>query len=511
VFHIAIVKAVEMSRGWEESVPVVESRTLPPDPAVMQGIGLNHTLPSAIADLVDNSLDAKADRVLIRFVRDGARLVALLVVDNGEGIAPDKIDLAMTVGGRREYQPGDLGRFGLGLKAASLGQADSVTVMSSHARSFVGRRWTVHGAARGFQCDVVDKDFSSRSIRRDWGTLSADQAGTVVRWDKVRSFPSSANPQNTDRYLDSTVYELTEWLGLVFHRILSNESVSIEVDVEDATSGERTSLTPVVPIDPFGYLRSPRTPYPVRIPLEFDDATLELHCHIWPPRSPLRGFRLHGGSVEEHEGFYYYRNDRLLQVGGWNGYSLPRRPLQLARVSIHLDGNVSRLFEMNPEKTRVISHPEGFFEKLETARTAEGISFAEYLHAAEEVYKRSSKDAQARRKVIPPGQGFAPAVRGVTARELDFIAGEDPIAIRWVDLEGVLFSVDLEGRKLLLNKRYRGQLAGEGGSSLNDAPTIKALLYLLTEPLFRSAHLGSREKDNLALWQAILTVAAESQ
>jgi signal transduction histidine kinase len=64
------------------------------------------------ADLVDNTIDAQATHVVIRLVRSGGRLATLYLVDNGRGMAPDAIDAAMTIGGRREYQDG-----GLGLKA----------------------------------------------------------------------------------------------------------------------------------------------------------------------------------------------------------------------------------------------------------------------------------------------------------------------------------------------------------------------------------------------------------
>src|SRR4051794_2885785 len=95
---------------WRQEVPTEGSVELPPDRRALDALGRNHSLETALADLVDNSIDAGASRVLIRFVRDGARLVGLYVVDNGHGITPDDIDDAMTVGGRRSYTGSDLGR-----------------------------------------------------------------------------------------------------------------------------------------------------------------------------------------------------------------------------------------------------------------------------------------------------------------------------------------------------------------------------------------------------------------
>src|SRR5438132_600670 len=102
---------------WHQQIPTTGTVELPPDPRALDALGRNHSLETALADVVDNSIDAEATHVLIRFVQRESRLVGLYVVDNGHGIAPDVIDVAMTVGGRRDYGENDLGRFGLGLKA----------------------------------------------------------------------------------------------------------------------------------------------------------------------------------------------------------------------------------------------------------------------------------------------------------------------------------------------------------------------------------------------------------
>ena len=54
--------------GWQKVIAVRDSVRLPPDPHIMDAIGGNHRLETAVADLVDNAIDAGASRVLIRFV-----------------------------------------------------------------------------------------------------------------------------------------------------------------------------------------------------------------------------------------------------------------------------------------------------------------------------------------------------------------------------------------------------------------------------------------------------------
>src|SRR4051812_29338218 len=108
---------------WVGVVPTTGTIELRPDARSMDALGRHHAFDTAIADLVDNSIDATAQHVLIRFVRRGRRLMSLLVVDDGGGMTSSQLDVAMTVGGRRRYGERDLGRFGLGLKAASFSQA----------------------------------------------------------------------------------------------------------------------------------------------------------------------------------------------------------------------------------------------------------------------------------------------------------------------------------------------------------------------------------------------------
>lgn len=495
--------------SWTETVPVAESRRLPPDPKLMETIGLNHAFETALADVVDNSIDAEAQRVLVRFVRDGDRLLALYVVDNGRGMDEATIDWAMTVGGRRAYGDTDLGHFGVGLKAASLGQADSLSVLSrSRGQEAVGRRWLIHKATSGFECDVIDSAFSIREIERPWEFLSVD-TGTVIRWDGVKSFPVSKRPEVIERFLEDTVLRVRQHLGLVFHRLLQRGRLIIGVDVEDVSVGETGPTFLIEPIDPLGYLRSGRMGYPRTLTAQLGDQTLELHCHIWPGRSQLPGFKLHGIAPEGRQGFYFYRNDRLLQAGGWNGVVHPERYLQLARVAVDIDDSMASMFVMNPEKTRVEARSP-FAETVETSRGEGGFKLADFIEDATKAFKESRKRTSARPRVVPPGRGLSPKVRKAIGNELDYLPGEEPIEIRWADLsDDSFFEIDREDHVIWLNRAYRWAVIGERDASLNDAPLVKALLYLLLEDLFRGAYLGAKDKDNIQLWQSILTTAAQ--
>jgi hypothetical protein len=469
-------------------------------------------LETALADLVDNAVDAEASDVVIRFVQRHGRLCSLYVADNGRGIAENRIDSAMTVGGRREYEVGSLGKFGLGMKAASFSQARSLTVLTRTAPGVInGRRWYL-GRIADFRCDIVPADFVAEELDRDWG-FKTDGAGgcTVIRWDDITGFTVTDDPGRVQTFLTATVTKILDHLGLVLHRFIARDALRIAVDVDDV---DRSGIGPqfeAEPLDPFGYYRTGHPDYPKTLAAAHDGNALAFECHIWPGRSKLPNFRLPGGAVER-QGLYFYRADRLLHAGGWDGLSAPDPRLQLARVAVDINDDVAGLFAMNPEKSRVTVGPD-FAHLAEAARDAgTGTRMADYLREAENIYKRSRERSRDRRRMLPPGKGFEPLVKRAIGEEIPLIPGEEPIDIRWRRLEGLdLFTLDREARTLWLNDRYRQTIAGGGRGGLNDAPLIKTLLYLLVEDIFQGEYLGAKDKDNLAMWQELLTTAARSQ
>ena len=493
--------------GWRMTIDAVDRRLLPPDPDVLEAIGLSHKMTSAIADLVDNSIDAKASRILIRFVQVDGRLTSLLVWDNGVGMDDQAIDRAMTVGKRREYSEGALGHFGIGLKAASFSQADILTVMSRQTGGEpVGRRWL--RSAKKFECDILDPSqvgSELEAVRLEAGGAS----GTIVRWDRVRTFPASDDHRVTADYLARTFQALRAHLGLVLHRVFDTHSVSISMDTLDVNLGETGAPQRVEPIDPFGYRRSGDPEYPKTFECKVDGRSLPIHAHIWPARSESLAFRLEG-APERRQGFYFYRNERLLEGGDWKGATVPSRRLQLARVMVDISDFLD-LFSMSMEKSTVHPKPE-FIRAVARSTAADGTTFQEFLDSAEQVYRVGNQRSSGRKEVLSPGAGLAPRVKRAISSELPLHEGRDPMEIRWKWLPGDdFFEVDRPQNILWLNSIYRkGLLAGRRGG-LNDLPVIKALLYLLIEDIFRGTAYGPRDKDNVEIWQSVLTAAAQAE
>lgn len=502
---------VTLSQSWREDVPITGTVELPPDRRALDGLGRNHSLRTALADLVDNSIDAKASHVLIRFVRKAGQLRGLYVVDNGQGMSPAAIDVAMTLGGRREYSPTDLGSFGIGLKAASFSNAKLVTVLSRAARqTAVGRRLESDPSKQGFHCDVVTKTFAKAELSRPWG-IPWSGTGTIVRWDDVFGFPDTDDPFRVEEFITRSMAEIINHLGLTLHRVIEAGRVQIDLDVEDVEQDLVGPRSRVKAINPLGYSRSGKTGYPKELIAQHGDSRVVFKCHIWPPRSRMLEFNLVTGA-DKHQGLYFYRRDRLLQAGGsWDGVSVSVRDLQLARVEVDIDGFPAKLLTMNPEKSRVQIGPD-FASVAESAVAADGTTFTDYLTDAAERFKESRKRRRARKSMLPPGKGFPPQVKRAIRDEIP-MQDQTPITMRWARFDRAhrddYFRVDRDEQVLWLNERFRPPVkTGNRGS--NDAALLKSLLYLLIEDVFTGEYLGARDRDNIELWQEILSVAAKA-
>jgi hypothetical protein len=489
-----------------DDIPTTGTVRLVPEPRSLDALGRNHTLEAALAELVDNSIDAGARHVLVRFVRDGPRLLRLLVIDDGIGMDAASIDVAMTVGGTRGYNDDQIGRFGLGLKAASFSQARSVTVVSAaDGQEVVGRRWQIEQAKKDYRCEIVEPTFAAEQIARNWG-FPQSTTGTLVRWDDVKAFPIIDDEPTIERFLQDAVAKVRTNLGLIFHRILERSQTRIVIDVEDG--GDDVYRHEVTALNPFGYTKTGAQGWPNSFVVGRDSRKLTLICHIWPGRSTAEQYRLDGKEIER-QGLYVYYQDRLVQWGGWNGLANPDKQLNLARVTVDIAGDIERMIYLKPEKNGIEVGPE-FGPAVKSAVAANGTTFAQYIDEARGVMKASNRRNRSRSAILPPGTGIPAHVRRAFSKELPF-RDEDAIEILWADFEDDcedFFEIDRDQRVLWLNKRYRKGLLGGRRGSVSDLPVVKALMFLLMEHIFAGQNMGPRDRDNVELWQAILTAAA---
>ncbi|WBB96397.1 ATP-binding protein [Solwaraspora sp. WMMA2059] len=490
---------------------ILERRILEPDPGLVKSLGMHHTLESAIADLVDNSIDANASRILIQFETSNRSPVGLVVIDNGEGMNDEQVDEAMRLGRQRKYNRRDQGHFGIGLKAASFSHASTLALYTTTDRlTYHGRRLRQQDVQRDYGCDVLLPDsFRDDAIRR-LDRIGA-KSGTIVKWSHTR-FPKFTALASDD-WMEGARTRTRMHLGLIYHRLIKSGRLRIEVEILDTDRGEAGWPEPVVAVDPLEFGASAVSGYPKVIDAKIAGEKIRLVCHIIPPKSSGPSFRLYGRDGAEFQGFYIYRNDRLLQAGGWNDVIVGDRKRSLARVVIDDFDVLSKHVRMNPEKSGITFSHElgvGIAKAAASARADVRVSFADYIARAEDVLVESRRRTRrARSPVAEPSKGLHEDIRRVIRSEIPIRRHEEPVEVRWRQLpKGRFIELDPVQRVIYLNKYYRTMLTG-GRTGLSDAPLLKTLVFLLTEKVFGGHYWGPRDKDLVEMWDAVLGAAVQ--
>ena len=299
---------------------------------------IGYDLPAAVADLVDNSIDADAEEVCIDIGhdREGGWI---RIADDGVGMTDRRLDEAMRYGSSRRYGAADLGRFGLGLKTGSLSQCRRLTVATrSTARGPVRiRRWDLDHVA------TTDSWHLERLTPRECPGILTDplagRTGTVVLWQRLDRILGSRRPSSeaSARRLEAVAADVAEHLAMVFHRFLAAEVPGPPLDI-------RVSGTSLSPWDPFARGERLTRVLPAQT-LPFDHGGTRHEVIVQPYVLPAQH---HFSSADAHDlasgpnrwnrqqGLYIYRRDRLIQSGGWNRLRTTDEHAKLARIAVEI-------------------------------------------------------------------------------------------------------------------------------------------------------------------------------
>jgi len=490
------------------TVKHVKTERIPPDPKGaalgMQRIG--YSLEEAVADLVDNSIDASASNILVRFFRNANSVTQVAFVDNGKGMDETTLHRAMQYGVQTEHHQSDLGKYGIGLKTASFSQCQSLSVFSKQKGLVHGRRWTLTRMQDDWRCEILDPEGCRLLFEQKWGGISLEKSGTIVLWDDLDALSSGSSDVN--KLVSKIISKsLPVDLGIRFHRFLSAGTVSLMCDVFNHDGGDIAPV-PILPLDPFDYGKTGRNGYPISFHVEVPGrGKLCMAAHIWPPKSEKPEYKLGGGRVAERQGFYFYRNDRLIQVGGWNGVreSDSEPHLSLARVLVDLPPSLDATFGLLIQKSKVVP-PPSFKSLVKTAR-AGNTSFDDYIAAADESYRASSTHVAP--QIMVPGKGLPVSLQRKLGRILS--AGENhvrEIQFEWKEMDSSLFfEADPGNDVVYLNLVYRPLLAEKRSHSSSDIPLVKSLLFLLVSPHLQQERRSKRSDDWHARCNQILIAA----
>lgn len=208
-----------------------------------------YSIETSIADLIDNSISAKATKINISFGVD--RYASFVrIEDNGTGMNEKQLRDAMRLGSLNpltERSDDDLGRFGLGLKTASFAQCRRFTVKTKKARlrEYV-RCWDLDFVSKKKDW-VLLKDCIDQHSRTNMGELTLGNNGTIVLWEKMDRLMESEE-HNLDKENFYRKFEnVKRHLGLIFHRYIERGNLEITVMNEIVNAINPFDISPEYP------------------------------------------------------------------------------------------------------------------------------------------------------------------------------------------------------------------------------------------------------------------------
>jgi RNA polymerase sigma factor (sigma-70 family) len=495
------VRKVEPQPGHD----VTRKVDLAPDPSILTAIGAGHSLATAMADLIDNSIDKGATRFLARFITREGELIGIRMHDDGAGMSAAQLEKAMRLGARRDYGAGEHGHFGVGLKAASFSQAERLTVYSRCGYEPTRGMRLVRGS---FRAEVLDSGAAQHGFAKGASDFAHVENGTVVEWDHLHSVFTGAIDVDRRRWLESVFTSLGHDLGLTFHRILARKEITVVLQQFDTRTGDGVPVQ-VLPVDPFSF-PSGAGGYPLRlVGATPRGAAVEFTCHIMQPAYQGPAARLLGRPRSEWQGVYVYRNDRLQHSGGWlNLLPASANDLQLARVAVELTDDALTAFRINPEKNGVVVTADGV-HAIEQATAPGSRDFRSFLAAARDTFRVGTQRDRGPKPVARIAEGLPQAVIGAMDEEFGFRDGGPNLKVLWKPLgRGRLFELDHPGATVWLNEGYRAQLQGVHGG---DAAFFKTSIVLQLQDKLERGHLQQSTIDQIERVHAVLAAATFQQ
>jgi len=327
----------------------------PPKADVVFVLGdAGYTLETAIDEIIDNSISAGAKCIRIRFFYDGINSL-LKIEDDGKGMTSDELRKAMEYAfyysANRELN--DLGRFGVGLKAASCAVCNTLYVTTFKANTY--------------SCSKIDyqewkkenKFIYHQIVKHEDDAIR--QHGTVVTWvnlkfekEDIANKSILLNKKLFFQKIDSVRTHISIIFGL---KIKSGLKIYI---------GDNDDL--VKAWDPFFVEKSERR-ISQQVYIEGKNP-FKIEGYILPKFQSLNEVEqnkmvINEINLNELQGLYIYRNDRLISFGGWGnikGYNIDDKS-KYARIALYFDNSYDKFLGLNFNKTKV-SFPESLIRAL---------------------------------------------------------------------------------------------------------------------------------------------------
>lgn len=336
------------------SIDGASSEELPPGPQLMASMrSVGYSLKTAIADVIDNSISAGARTVAIDFGQ--VPHPHITITDDGCGMTRQVAREAMRLAGsaaNATRDPADLGRFGLGLKTASLSQARSLIVISKTTTTApIAYNWSLEAIEKTGRWTLLSPTPDSLAWLPSYSTFTRNQSGTLVLWEDLDLLQAQWGTAPAD--LDRAMAEVRDHIGLVFHRFLDpQDNKRFEISV----NGQ-----PVIARDPF-FSRHRATQVSGEDKISIRRDTVYVQGYTLPALNKLTKREVAElnipGTPTESQGFYVYRAKRLVIWGTWFRLAPKSNLRRLTRIRVDVPNSLDDLWSLDVKKSQAQPPPE---------------------------------------------------------------------------------------------------------------------------------------------------------
>lgn len=303
---------------------------------------VGYTNETAIADILDNSVSGAATEIELYFDWDNRRMI---IADNGFGMDYQELMDAMEIGSAdpNEMRPSeDLGRFGLGMKTAAFSMAKNLLVISKKNSIVSNAEWNLDTIADKDEWRISEYDASEMSVILEsvnpYTQYNNWEQGTLIIISELDRLIDEANIEKSKKNFYKMIRKIKSHIAITFHRFMEEDELKISVNGNE-----------IEPWNPF-WIKSPSTMELAREELFDGKNEVIVEPYILPHKNKFNSedeYKDAAGAKDwrGHQGFYVYRNRRLLVYGTWFGKFKKEPAYNLARIK--LDMSADSDFEWN--------------------------------------------------------------------------------------------------------------------------------------------------------------------
>lgn len=309
---------------------------------------IGHSPSTAVADIIDNSIDAKAKNIDL-FFWDGKN-PHVAFVDDGHGMNHEEILRAFNIKSTNITSAegsAKLGKFGWGLKSASFSQCNKITVLSrkNNKTNF-----------KTMKSDFTIIENNLMHIYNQYPTLEkifqkrCSSTGTILIWEDLKDSLTGLDTlsKNQHALFFRNGLSIAEDVSLHFHNFLSDINFFF-------------NTRPLKKWDPFNSSNLNVKTFEKKT-ITLNNQDIEIQGYLFPSEDEFETkeqFQDLGGKNGwfNSQGIYIYREQRLVNYGGWFGLYKGSHPWQKeekynrCRFSLKYKSGLDESFITNVKKT----------------------------------------------------------------------------------------------------------------------------------------------------------------